>query len=103
MQAGVAFLGESVNPPFDSFARHAHCCSDVGLRPSAGVALDDETTAMDGQSGITVGHENLRMGVGLRQATSHSEVLVWSTRLAVANLLAGYSEYASDRLAESNN
>jgi hypothetical protein len=37
-----------------------------------------------------VGHENLRVGVGLRQATSHSEVLVRSTRLAATNVLAGY-------------
>jgi hypothetical protein len=55
------------------------------------VALNDQQTTVDSEAGTTVGHENLRVGVGLRQATSHSEVLVRSTRLAATNVLAGYS------------
>lgn len=61
------------------------------LFPTLLVALDDQQPSVNGQSGITVGHENLRVGVGLRQATSHSEVLVRSTRLAATNVLAGYT------------
>jgi hypothetical protein len=38
-----------------------------------------------------VGHENLRAGVGLRQATSQPEVLARSARLAATNVLAGYN------------
>jgi hypothetical protein len=33
---------------------------------------------VDGGAGITVGHENLRAAVGLRQATPHSGVLLRS-------------------------
>jgi hypothetical protein len=46
---------------------------------------------VDRQSSTTVEHENLRVGVGLRQATSHPEVLLRSTRLAATNVLAGYN------------
>jgi hypothetical protein len=53
--------------------------------------LDDQLAAVDGESGITVGHENLRADVGLRQATPHSEVLLCSTLTAVTNVLAGYT------------
>lgn len=63
----------------------------MSLRPAGLVALDDQSPTMNGQPGTTVGHENLRVGVGLRQATSHSEVLVRSTRLAATNVLAGYN------------
>lgn len=63
----------------------------MGLWPAGLVALDDQTATMNGQSGTTVGHENLRVGVGLRQATSHPEVLPGSTSLAATNVLAGYS------------
>jgi hypothetical protein len=55
------------------------------------MSFNDQSPTMNGQPGITVGHENLRVGVGLRQATSHSEVLVGSTRLAATNVLAGYN------------
>lgn len=46
---------------------------------------------MDSQTGITVGHENLRVDVGTRQATSHLEVLTSSTRLPATNLMTGYT------------
>jgi hypothetical protein len=52
---------------------------------------DDQLAAVDGQPGITVGHENLRADVGLRQATPHSEVLLRSSPIAVTNVLAGYT------------
>jgi hypothetical protein len=53
--------------------------------------VDDQLAAVHRESGITVGHENLRADVGLRQATPHSEVLLRSTPTAVTNVLAGYS------------
>jgi hypothetical protein len=53
--------------------------------------VDDQLPAVDGQSGITVGHENLRADVGLRQATPHPEVLLRSTRTVVTKVLAQYS------------
>jgi hypothetical protein len=55
------------------------------------MTLNDQQTTVEQGAGTTVGHENLRVGVGLRQATSHSEVLVRSTRLAATNVLARYS------------
>lgn len=45
----------------------------------------------DGEPGIAVGHVNLRGGMGPRQATSHPEVRVHSTRLAATNVRAGYT------------
>jgi hypothetical protein len=63
----------------------------MGLLPAGLVAIADQPAAMDSQTGATVEHENLRIGVGLRQATSHSEVLPCSTRLAATNVLAGHS------------
>jgi hypothetical protein len=63
----------------------------MALLPAGLVALNDQATTVDGQTGTTVGHENLRVGVGLRQATSHPEVLVRSVRLAATNVLAGYT------------
>jgi hypothetical protein len=53
--------------------------------------VDDQLAAVDRESGITVGHENLRADVGLGQATPHSEVLLRSTRSVVTNVLAGYT------------
>ena len=71
-------------------------CAEFGCDVSDRAALtdhpiDQQQPPADIEAGITVGHENLRVGVGLRQATSHSEVLVRSTRLAATNVLAGYS------------
>ena len=47
------------------------------------VPLDDQPAAMDGGAGMSVRHENLRVGVrvgaGPRQATPHSEVLLRSS------------------------
>jgi hypothetical protein len=63
----------------------------VGLAPAGLMAGDDQAATMNGQPGVSVGHENLRVGVGLRQSTSHSEVLVRSTKLAATNVLAGYT------------
>jgi hypothetical protein len=37
---------------------------------------------MESGAGITVGHENLRSGMGLRQATPHPGVLLTSSRHA---------------------
>ena len=58
---------------------------------SRALALDDHSTTVNGHLGTTLGHENLRVGVGLRQATSHPEVLARSARLAATNLMAGYN------------
>jgi len=55
------------------------------------MTLDDQPATVNSQPGTTVGHENLRVGVGLRQATSQPEALVPSSRLAATNVLAGYS------------
>jgi hypothetical protein len=49
-----------------------------------------QPATVNDQTGTTVGHENLRVGVGLGQATSHSGVLVRSSRLAATDLMAGY-------------
>ena len=55
------------------------------------MSLHDQQPAVEDSAGITVGHENLRVDVGLRQATPHSEVLLRSTPTAVTNVLAGYT------------
>ena len=63
----------------------------MSLSPAGVVALNDQTASMDGQSRASVVLENLRVGVGLRQATSQPEVLVISTCPAATNVLAGYT------------
>ena len=90
-QTSVAFSGVAVNPGFHALAGHTHCGGDVGLLPAGLVALDDQSSTVNGQPGTTVEHENLRVGVGLRQATSHPEVLPRSTRLAATNVTAEYT------------
>src|SRR5215218_6278621 len=84
-QAFFALSVIAFQPGLDALARDPHRRSDGGLLPARLVALNDQAATMDGQAGTSVGHENLRVGVGLRQATSHSEVLVRSTRLAATN------------------
>jgi hypothetical protein len=51
--------------------------------------VDEQITAVGRESGITVGHENLRADVGLRQATPHSEVLLRSSPTVITDVLAG--------------
>jgi hypothetical protein len=53
--------------------------------------LDDQQPAVDGGAGVSVGHEDLRVDVDLRQVTPHSGVLPRSSRRAVTNVLAGYT------------
>lgn len=65
-----------------ALAGDAHGGSDVGLRPPLLVTGHNLRSAVDGGAGVTVGHENLRVDVGLRQATPHSEVLPTSSRHA---------------------
>ena len=86
--AEVAFIGRG---PFSVEGGTTVVVTGAGFTGATSVAFNDQQPTMEGQPGITVGHENLRVGVGLRQATSHSEVLVRSTRLAATNVLAGYS------------
>src|SRR4051812_3515043 len=90
-QPGLAFVLEAGDPGPHAFARDPHRRGDVRLPPPGLVPFDDQLAAVDRESGITVGHENLRADVGLRQATPHSEVLPRSSPTAVTNVLAGYT------------
>jgi len=40
---------------------------------------------------VSVRYENLRVGVGLRQATAQPEVLLLSTDIDITNVLAQYT------------
>ena len=91
LQAGLAFGGVPVDPGLHALAGDAHRRRDVGLGPAGLVTLDDQQPAVERQPSITVGHENLRVGVGLRQATPQPGVLLTSRRLAATNVLAGYT------------
>jgi hypothetical protein len=62
------------------------------LGPAGGMPFDDQFAAVDGSAGLTVGHENIRADVSLRQASPQSEVLLRSRPTAVTNVLAGYSQ-----------
>lgn len=60
--------------------------------------LDDQTSTVQGQAGVTVGHESLQGDVSPRQATPHPEALPRSTLPTachrsgtVTNVLAEYS------------
>lgn len=68
---------------------------DVRLGHPSFVAFNDQQPSMNGEPGIIVRHENLRVTVGLRQATPHSEVLLTSTTavqsLNRTNVVAGYT------------
>lgn len=59
--------------------------------PLAHDAVDQQLATMVVEASISVRHENLRVGVGLRQATAHPEVLASSTTTDVTNVLAEYS------------
>ncbi|WP_456789796.1 hypothetical protein, partial [Cellulomonas sp. P5_C5] len=54
-------------------------------------AIDQELAAVVVELGVSVRHENLRVGVGLRQATAQPEVLLTSTANHVTNVLAEYT------------
>src|SRR3712207_1595239 len=90
-QAGLAFGLITGDPGPHALARDSHCCGDVRLPPAGPVPVDDQLTAVRGRAGISVGHEDLRVDVGLRQATPHSEVLPRSSRSDVTNVLAQYT------------
>src|SRR4051812_39230959 len=90
-QPGLALGFVAGDPGPHALAGDSHRRGDVRLRPAGPMPLDDQLAAVNGGAGITVGHENLRADVGLRQATPHSEVLLRSTPTAVTNVLAGYS------------
>ena len=54
----------------------------MSLWPTLLKPLDDQHSAVKSGAGITVGHENLRSGMGPRQATPHPGVLFTSSRHA---------------------
>ena len=53
--------------------------------------VDQQLATARIEPGVSVRHENLRVGVGLRQATAQPEVLLSSTATHVTNVLAEYS------------
>ena len=55
----------TVDPGLHTLARDTHRSRDVGLLPALLVALNDQQPTVDGQPRITVGHENLRLGLVL--------------------------------------
>lgn len=81
-QPGFALGLVAGDPGGYALTGHAHGGGDMARAPTILKALDDQPATMDGQAGVTVGHENLRGGRGHKQATSHPEVLPSSTRLA---------------------
>jgi hypothetical protein len=65
---------------------------DVGDRsPLVHDAVDQQLATAWIETGVSVRHENLRVGVGLRQATAQPEVLPSSRTTDVTNVLAEYS------------
>ncbi|GEN79094.1 hypothetical protein AFE02nite_08280 [Actinotalea fermentans] len=54
-------------------------------------AVDQQPAAIGVEAGVSVRHENLRVGVGLRQATAQPEVLFSSTTHDVTNVSAEYT------------
>ena len=91
LQTGVALARIPVDLRLHALARDAHRGCDMSLRPPGLVALDNQSATVNGQPSTSVEHENLRVEVGLRQATSNPEVLVPSTSLTATNVLAGYT------------
>ena len=55
------------------------------------MTLNDQQPSMQCGASTTVGHENLRSDVGLRQATPQSGVLLTSRPPAATHVLAGYN------------
>ncbi len=82
MQADLALGLTAGDPGPHALTRDPHRRSDMGLRPPFAEPLDDQHSAMESGAGITVGHENLRSGMGLRQATPHPGVLLVSSQRA---------------------
>ncbi len=90
LQPGLALGGVAVDPGLHALARDPHRRRDVGLLPAAPDAAA-RSAAGRGRvgAGITVGHENLRVDVGLRQATPHPGVLLVQADPPLTNVLAG--------------
>src|SRR3954452_12505045 len=69
-QTRLAFGGEPADPLVHALARETHRRSDVRFLPAGAKPLHDQQSALVGGAGITVGHENLRVGDG--PSTSHT-------------------------------
>src|SRR5690606_3326102 len=70
VQSRFAFGGVPTDPGVYAFARDPHRLSDMGLLPALLVALHDQHAPVHRGAGVTVGHENLRVGDG--PSTSHT-------------------------------
>lgn len=83
----------------DRLAGNAHLLGHVGLRPSLpDNAINNGPAAVEGQPGITVGHENLRSEWVLdkphpnrRFSSDQRPDRACPTNPAVTNVLAGYN------------
>src|SRR5918997_6684128 len=60
MQAGLTLAGEPVQPGRHTLAGDPHRRRDVRLRPPRPIPRHDQQSALEGRTGITVRHENLR-------------------------------------------
>ena len=91
MQPGPTLSVEPVDPVLHALARDTHRGRDVRLGHAGLVALNDQQPTMNGQPGITVGHENLRVEWALDKPHPTRRFSYVNDRLAATNVLAGYN------------
>jgi hypothetical protein len=64
VEADLAFASPAADPFMGGGPGYAHLRGHVGDRPSGQNAFDQDPPAVNGQPGITVGHEDLRVWCG---------------------------------------
>jgi len=66
-QAGLALGPEPSDPPVRALTRHTQLLDDMRDRSAMGNdPLDQQTTTMNGQTSVSVGHEDLLVGEDVR-------------------------------------
>ena len=91
-RAGRTLGAPPAHLPVAGLSEDAQLVGDVGDRaPLMHDAVDQQLVTMRVGPGVSARHENLRAGVGLRQATAQPEVLVQSTTTGVINVLTEHN------------
>lgn len=89
MQTRVALLVEARHPPVCALATDPHCPRHMRDRhPLITDALHEQATTVDGQTSVTVTHEDLRV---VKTAISTAPGVFASCQRPATNVLAGYT------------
>ena len=91
-RAGGFALGlVPVDPGLHALARNPHRRGDVSLLPALLTTLDDQQPTVEGQPGITVGHENLRRSADLDKPHPNRGFSLRQDISAATNVVSRYT------------